>query len=95
MEAPKAPPGALSLRSVKTNLNTTRFGVPLPPTFPAGTAVLAKYAETSRTWKRAAVVKSAGSIRTVRFEGYDDTVDLPVARLKAATGRPHDGSFGL
>jgi len=85
------PGGSINIR-LNTVDTTPRFGAPLPPAFPAGTAVLAKYSESSRTWKRATVVKSAGSIRTVRFDGFQDTVDLPVARLKAATGRPEANS---
>jgi len=54
-------------------------------TWAAGAAVVARYSDSSRTWKKATVISSEGSLVTVHFEGYVDTAELPASRVRAAT----------
>jgi hypothetical protein len=52
------------------------------PQWAVGTQVLAKYKETSRTYKPATVVGNEGACVVVRFDGYGDEHSIPSERVK-------------
>lgn len=71
-----------------------RFGTPPSLTFTVGIIVLAKYAETSRSWKKATVLKISESHVTVRFDGFTDSAEMPITRVKHMSSSPRGHGVG-
>lgn len=71
------------------------IGIPCsttPQDWPTGTRVLAKYAASSRTFKKAAVVSGpdgSGNLQ-VRFDGYSDLTAVPIERVQRDTNKDKD-----